>query len=420
MPPSIQVNDYEGEATVPIDILEQEDPAAEVEPPSPPPPPPEAKSEEAKGSPAGETADAGTTREAAASEASEAAEAADADVEDSRPHENDAEGGRSKEGEARDAGSDDGGAEGRSDPEALLASSDAVQAEVVYVTVIINAAEIRGNPAAAELGGILRSIPQWNDFMRGTEDLIDPLRDADWILISGPSLRDTSADAITLHFNVPDATVDKAVAIVARQYPRGGSYDTGVRGVRAWLIKADRAERVIERPRSHLLVIVPPRSAAGVAKRLVHTKDKRKNLLPGVAAWVRVVDPHHALPALVPEGVLEMRLKVATRSDGGADVTIDGNCKDEETAERAAESVRGTIRENNTFAVSLGTAGLLNHPEVTSDGPKLHVHVRATRDQVESTIAAVQFLLPSVSFRPRSGGAGDVPSPPPMAPSNER
>ena len=412
MPPSVQINDYEGEATVPIDILEQEDPAAEIEPPAPAAPP-EPKTEEPKGTPAGETPDAGKAHEAAASEASADAEVEDSDAAsdgraDDGRNEEDAEGGRGTDGAARDAAADDGGAEGRPDPEALLAASDAVPAEVVYVTVALNAIAIRENPAAVELGGILRSIPQWNDFMRGTEDLIDPVRDADWIYISGPSLRDTSADVITLHYNVPDATVDKAVAIVARQYPRGGSYDTGVRGVRAWLIKADRAERVIERPRSHLLVIVPPRSARGVAKLLVHAKDKPKNILPGVAVWVRLVDPHHALPGFVPEGVLEMRLKVSTRSDGGADITIDGDCRDEETAERAAEAVRRTIRENNTFVVSMGTAGLLNHPEVTSDGQKLHVRVRATRDQVEATIAAIQFVLPSVT------------SPPPAGPSNGR
>jgi hypothetical protein len=429
MPPSIEVNDYEGEASIPIDILEQDDPPAEVEPTAPealPAP----NSESAKVAPAGDTSDAGRVGEAATSAAAAAAdgEAADApagdgvsaaDVGDDAGaaaglaltgaeggrSDEDAESGAGKQRTAHDGGTDDGGAEGPSDPEALLASSNAVQAEVVYVTVAINAVAIRENPAAAELGAVLRAIPQWNDFMRGTEELIDPVRDADWICISGPSLRDTSADVITLHYNVPDATVDKAIAIVARQYPRGGAFDTGVRGVRAWLVRADRAERVIERPRSHLLVIVPPRSAKGVAKLLVHAKDKPKNILPGVAAWVHIVDPHHALPGLVPEGVLDMRLKVATRSDGGADIAIDGDCRDEATAARAAEAVRRTIREYNSFGVSLGTAGLLNHPEIAADGRKLQVHVRATRDQVESTIAAVQFVLPSVASPAPAGSS---------------
>src|SRR5262249_48167531 len=115
----------------------------------------------------------------------------------------------------------DGGA-GPADPQALLASSGAVQADVIFVTVVINAIEIRKNPAAGQLGALLWSIPEWYEFMHGTEELIDPVRDADWILISGPSLRDSGADAITLHYSTSDATVDRAVQIVSRQSPNGG------------------------------------------------------------------------------------------------------------------------------------------------------------------------------------------------------
>ena len=318
----------------------------------------------------------------------------------------DASGPDAGDGDTGDSGAGEGPApDAGSDPESLLASSDAVQADVVFVTVLLNATEIRKNPAAADLGVLLNAIPQWSDFMRGTGGLVDPVRDADWILISGPSLRDTSADAITLHYNVADGVVDKAIQIVARNSVHGGPYEVGVPGVRAWLVSADNAPRVIVRPRSQLLVIVPPRSATGVARRLAHTKDKRKNIMPGVAAWVRVVDPHHALPSLVPEGVLEMRLKISPRDDGGADIAIEGDCKDEASAARAAPAVARTLRENNTFAISLGTHGLLNRPEVTSEGKMLLVRVIASREQVESTIAAAQFVLPPPA----------APPPPPSA-----
>jgi hypothetical protein len=190
------------------------------------------------------------------------------------------------------------------------------------------------------------------------------------------------------------------VQIVAHHYDHGGTYDVGVPGVRAWLAHADRAERVIERPRSHVLVIVPPRRAAAVARQLAHAKAMPKDIMPGVATCIRVVDPHHALPGLVPEGVVEMRLKVRTRDDGGADVDIEGDCKDDDTAARSVDAIARAIRQNNTFAVSLGTRGLLNRVEVTSEGKQVLVHVAATRDQIEATIASVQLVLPGLSAAP--------------------
>jgi hypothetical protein len=392
LPGPVDVHDYEGEAAIPIDILEQGEPPAEVAAPPPSPPEPQGP-QEATEKPLAKRMDAGAQQDAMAVEDA-GADAARSDA-------------ASADAEASDAG--DGG--GASDPQALLASSGAVQADVIFVTVVINAIEIRKNPAAPQLGELLRSIPEWNDFMHGTEGLIDPVGDTDWILISGPSLRDSSADAVTLHYATSDAIVDRAVQIVARRYEHGGPYDAGVPGVRAWLTRADRAERVMERPRSHVLVIVPPKRATAVARQLVRAKPFPKDILPGVATYVRVVDPHHALPGLIPEGVVEMRLWVRTRDDGGADVDIEGDCKDEETAARSADAVGRTIRENNTFAVSLGTGGLLNRATVTSDRKRLRVHVGATREQVETTIASVQLVLPGLAAAPPPALAPSVPRP---------
>jgi hypothetical protein len=385
LPHALEVQDYEGEAAIPIDVLEQGEAPVEAVPTPPPPEPTEPKpADEGKDRNAARIADAGAAPDALVDAAPDAA-LADAEVADA--------------GDAGDAGA------GPADPQALLASSGAVQADIVFVTVVINAIEIRKNPAGAQLGEVLRSIPEWYDFMHGTEGLIDPVGDTDWLLISGPSLRDSSADAVTLHYATSDATVDRAIQIVARHYDHGGPYDVGVPGVRAWLAHADRAERVIERPRSHVLVIVPPRKAAAVARQLAHAKTMPKNIMPGVATYIRVVDPHHALPWLVPEGVVEMRLRVTNREDGGADVSIEGECKDDDSAARSAEAVARAIRQQNTFGVSLGTRGLLNRVEVTPEGKQVRVHVTATREQIEATIASVQLFLPGLPAAPAGTNA---------------
>lgn len=402
LPGSMDVNDYEGEAAIPIDLIESQGQAtAEVEPPPPPEAPPPATDPKASGDKSKESPlarfDAGAPRDAGRADAGPRDAGADAEAADAQA---------SLDGAVALA-SDAGPADAGGDPRALLASSGAVQADVIFVTVVINAIEIRKNPAAAQLGDLLRAIPDWNDFMHGTEGLIDPVKDTDWILISGPSLRDSSNDAVTLHYATSDAKVDKAIAIVSSHYDRGGPYDAGVPGTRAWLAHADFAERVIERPRSHVLVIVPPRRATAVARQLAHARQMPKNIMPGVATFVRVVDPHHALPGLVPEGILEMRLKVVGHDDGSADIDIDGDCKDEATCTRGAAQVSRTIREQNNIAVSMFTAGLLDDVDVSAEGRRLHVHLTATAVQIQKTIAAVQAFLPSlVPTPPPPGGGG--------------
>jgi len=386
-PQAIEVHDYEGEAAIPIDVIEQgESPLAALEPP---PSPTESKPPEADKSKDPSSifphVDAGVAREAGTTDAAVDAPA-DALSDAVAP---------SVDGAIPLTGvAGDGGSEPTPDPQSLLASSGVLRAKVIYVTLVINAIEIRKNPIGPQLGALLRDIPQWDEFMHGTEGLIDPVRDTDWIVISGPSLRDTRMDAVTLHYATSDANVDKAIGIVASHYDRGGSYDAGVPGARAWLAHADRAERVILRPRPRVLVIVPPEQATAVARDVQRAKEPKTNIMPGVATYLRIVDPHHALPGLVPEAVTQLTLEVRPREDHGADVQIEGQCKDETSAAGAADEVRKTIRSTNSAWVALGTGGLLDNVDVASEGAVVRVHAVASRAQLEKTLASVELFLP--------------------------
>src|SRR5262249_2284501 len=103
---------------------------------------------------------------------------------------------------AGDAASPDGGpvaATGPRDPAAIIGAAGNVQADAVLVMVVVNAEVIRQNPVGAKMGYLLRGIPQWDDFMSGTE--IDPVRDTDWVMISGPSLVNTSRDVVMIHYS---------------------------------------------------------------------------------------------------------------------------------------------------------------------------------------------------------------------------
>ena len=110
-------------------------------------------------------------------------------------------------------------------PNAIVGA--AIQADVNLVTLVVNAEVIRLHPVGARMGYLLRGIPQWDEFMSGTD--IDPVRDTDWVLISGPSLVNTSRDVILIHYSAPDAAIDKAIDVVSKKYDRGGRFDEATR-----------------------------------------------------------------------------------------------------------------------------------------------------------------------------------------------
>jgi hypothetical protein len=378
VPHGFELQDVEGEAAIPIDVLAQED-----NPPPPPPavdtpkPPDDDKGREPAALPP--RRDAGAPRDAGPQDG--AADASDAAVD-----------------AATDAFGFDGAiplaeagppASGPRDPQAIIGAAGSVQADAVLVMVVVNAEVIKQNPVGARMGYLLRGIPQWDEFMSGTE--IDPVRDTDWVMISGPSLVNTSRDVVMIHYSAPDAVVDKAVDVVSHKYDRGGPIDAGVPGVRATLAHADRAERVLLRPQPHVLAVVPTNVAEKVARQLVGSKVPA-HIRPGEALYVRLVNPNHPMPE-IPATITELRLRVVPRADQGADVFIDGDTKDPETAAQAAEDVKAIVKRHNDWLTSSLTHGLLDHVDVTPDGKLVRLHLTATRDQIETLVVLVGDFL---------------------------
>jgi hypothetical protein len=376
---SFEVRDIEGEAAIPIDVLQEDTPAAE--PPAPPPPPaaePKPADDDKGHEPAAlpPRRDAGAPRDAGNQDA---AADAPADAPRDAPEDGGEPGGPIPLAEGGVAAS------GPRDPQAIIGAAGSVQADVVLVMVVVNAEVIRHNPVGAKMGYLLRGIPQWDDFMSGTE--IDPVRDTDWVMISGPSLVNTSRDVVMIRYAAPDAVVDKAIAVVSKKYDRGGPIDAGVPGVKATLAHADRAERVMLRPQPHVLAVVPPTVAEKVAKQLVASKVPA-HVRPGEALYLRLVNPHHPMPQ-IPESITEARLRVVPRADEGVDLFIDGDTKDVDAASGAAEDLKKLVRSYNDWRAALVLPGVLDRVEVTTDGNRVHVHLMLTRAEVERIVMLV-------------------------------
>lgn len=309
------------------------------------------------------------------------------------------------------AGGADGGApvgSGR-DPQAILGGAASVSAGPNNVTLFVNMGVIKTHPEAAKLAPILAAIPQWKQFMSGTA--IDPMRDCDWILIMGPSLADTTKDAVFVHYSTSDAIVDGAIGTISKGYAKGGPMDVGVPRVKAWRAYADNGERVFLRPSPGVAVIVPASHATPFAKVLVANPIAPKTR-PGEAMSLRALHPGGSI-SIIPSSITEMRLWVVPRNaDGGADVYTEGDCPDATAAAAAANELRDTIQKKNSFGVRLVTAGLLNNVEVTSDGSLVKAHLSASREQIDAVLGLVAGQVGATL------PVAPPPPPPPTAPAS--
>ncbi len=273
------------------------------------------------------------------------------------------------------------------DPQALLGAAASVSAGPNNVTLLVNFAELRKHPEGQNLGRVLAGIPQWRTFMSNAQGsaMLDPMRDADWMIIMGPSLLETQNDAVFLHYSTPDATVDHVIDTVSKTYAKGGALDLGVRGVKAWKGFADKGERVFIRPRPHVVVIVPSSKAKEFARVLV-ANPITPHVNAGEAFSVRALRPGGSTNAIPPD-VSEMRLWIMPRaSDGGGDLYAEGDCPSEAAAQTDAESIKNLIQQKNSIGVRLLTAGFLNKVEVTSQGSQVHLHINGTQAQIEALL----------------------------------
>ena len=399
---TLEIKDTDGELTIPIDLLEGED-----RPAAPLPPPPAAEAPPPPVAPPGAAAEGPAFHDAGAPRPKRDAGAPrDSGSDAESPNETGVTGGTGVG--PSDASADampalgDGGLEGVSAGERL-------------VEVRVNMDVVRSNVIGARMGPLLRGIPQWDEFMAGTD--VDPVSDVDWIRIYGPSLLHTEKDAVIVHFNMPDARAARNIALLSKHDVNGGAVDAGVPGVRAWRGHADRAWRIFLLPRPRVAVMVPPEKANETA-RVFSRIEPHLNMQKGDAVWLMVKNPSHPMPFL-PASLSELRLWVKPRPDGGADLFAESDAPDDEGARIATRQVHQLLLEMNSLGVKIVTRGVLSDAEVTHDGPTVKLHLTASQDQLEALydlVAAYLGVNEPTAAAPGSASAAP-PSTPPRAPA---
>lgn len=401
----VELKDADGELSIPLDLLGEEPPPPEV---TPPPETPSPTTDDPSKDP-----NAPKAKLDAAAPKKDAAPPEDAGAPDAEPlaaldaSTTDLDGGAATDASLvamGDASVTDAGGQGVVDPVAGVATVNTGEQNIVLV---VNSAVIRKHPVGARLGPVIQQIPQWRDFLKGSQSVVDPIHHTDWILIYGPSLIHTERDAVLVRYNVSDDVVDKAVDAVAKTYDKGGPYDAGVPGVVASRGHADNAERIFMRPQAKLLVIAPPAHAYVAAKTYKTQTPRAPSSKEAMHLLVRKPHQQIAIRNLkFKETLKTIDLWIEPRPDGGADLHVLGSCADEACAVDTADQMNDVIRQqNSSIGVRIATRGLLNNAKVVAEGNKVKLDLVVTQDQLEAflqlTAAAVGAQVP-----PAAGGGG--------------
>jgi hypothetical protein len=210
---------------------------------------------------------------------------------------------------------------------------------------------VRDHPLGFQVGSLLQCNRQWKDFLG---DDLDPVRDLDGLWLGGPRLTETSKVMAVVQHKLPQAKVH---ALLQAMIDRSGGSGAWVEDGPARLVAkahADRADRIVFTHSPSVVLVAPPEGWEQL-------RDYKGKLgLPaskGLALALTMVTPWRPLRLLqiqAPETLSEMRLTVVATDDGGADVALELDDKDEAAAAADAKALGAAISDSPA-SLLLGT-----------------------------------------------------------------
>ncbi len=235
------------------------------------------------------------------------------------------------------------------------------------VTITVSFAEVRKHPNASRVDTVIRAAPAWRAFAS-----IDPVRDLDWLVQHG--------DDMVVEHAISDARVDAAIAQVAQPV------SVGTAGVKAWRGTVNNLDAVFLRAQPQVVRVARAEDLDGAARELVAHPPAAPSFHANEALRMRMLWPALIISA-VPQDISEARVWIDSRiADSGADIYAEAECPDADAARTDAAALVALIQHKNTFGVRLITAGLLNNVEVTTNDKQVHLHLRATQQQIDAVM----------------------------------
>ena len=216
------------------------------------------------------------------------------------------------------------------------------------VQILFSSDVLRKHPTAEGFGRVLRTIPEWKQFLAGTN--LDPIQDFDHVLLAAPQLAgDSSKAVVVLDYRASDeamrATLDQVVAGAKGTWLA----DAPVPTARARVQGADRLFAHIAQKN---LVAILPDGASEQLSKLPKMKGFSKS---GRAAMViSIVTPHRPFGPLVPtlpRTFKWMRVEVRPAPGGDADVILELADASPEEAAKHVEAVTSIVEKVRTLDI---------------------------------------------------------------------
>jgi len=286
------------------------------------------------------------------------------------------------------------------DPTALVGAAAKVVKTESNVQLLIYNQFVREHQLGERIGKVLAILPQWNSFFGPAG--IDPIRDLDAILVSGPQFR-TSADvfAILGHQMGQPKMVQAVDALVHRGPQKGRWIRRGRRpAARAW---ADRAERVFALPNGETIIVAPPTAEQAVldlgeSVRLPEPKGQAAVIATIKTPWRALI----GTDLKIPQSLTVARLEV---SPVGKDAVRVRLIAEDATPELAKEHARelsvliNTLASGGGFASFLFGEAFVDHVELRAKGKEIHGETLIRPSQLNRLLNFVESWIQAYTGR---------------------
>ncbi|MFO0590997.1 MAG: hypothetical protein U0441_25865 [Polyangiaceae bacterium] len=249
-----------------------------------------------------------------------------------------------------------------------------------FVQVLFNGNRLRSNAAGIALGGVLTALPEWKSFFQGTE--IDPIEDAEHLLIAGPQFRKSGDVVVWMQYRVSEADMKAAVDTLVKR-TKGGKWleDAPVPAAIAMAHQHKRIFALI--PGKKLLVILPLASKDQLAK-IKGVRAFSNTSKAGIV--ISLATPKNAFADVadivdVPATFKWLRLVVTPAAAGGADVALEIGDASADAAAKDAPALEKQLGQVRTLAKLATVIGADVLPPMTVQVDRDILRVNATVSQ---------------------------------------
>jgi hypothetical protein len=268
---------------------------------------------------------------------------------------------------------------GPRDANALLGAAGEAITGSPESLVFVHSSAIRADARRDQLrNALLGVLPGWSEFM--PYDVVDPIRDVDWVVMSGSLVMgSTESNIILARYNLTEERADVAMATLLKVLP--SAHPTSVpSGAPAITARVDGVERLYVRPRPGLLAIVPiddgPRVTILLARTGAPTDMRRGELL-------RIADRKPRGEAFGAPQLRGTRVWVMATRKRTTTVRVEGDCDTADAARGALEAIDARLHDGTIPTWTKLVAPWLGRIRLHADGPVVRASVALGEDDVE-------------------------------------